>query len=153
MRDAPAREDHVRMTTEPRDIHAATPPRRSPPIRTLAMAIAPLGTALAGRRWFPLYAIVRHAGRTSGTAYATPVAAVAVPDGWLIPLPFGDRTQWAKNVFAAGQAGLRWRGAEHRIADPAIVQLDDVATLLPGPIRFAARRIGIRQFVRVRRLD
>jgi len=141
------------MTTEPRGMDAATPPHRSSPVRSLAMAIAPLGTAMSGRRWFPLYGILRHTGRTSGTPYATPVAARPIPDGFLIPLPFGDRTQWARNLFAANCGSMRWRGAEHRVGDPAIVTIDEIADLLSPPIRFVAGKVGIRQFVRVRRLD
>jgi deazaflavin-dependent oxidoreductase (nitroreductase family) len=127
-------------------------PRISGPIRALARPLGPLALPLAGKRWFPFYAILRHTGRTSGKAYSTPVVALRTPDGFIIPLPFGDATQWARNLFAAGGGLLRWAGDDHEIRDPQIVDRDMVADL-PGLVRFLSRRLGLRQFVRVRRIS
>src|SRR6185436_7904690 len=102
------------MTTQSTTLNAGQP-RFSRPIRRLAGPIAPVARLVAGRRWFPFYAILRHTGRTSGTAYATPVVALRTPDGFMIPLPFGDATQWAKNLAAADGGGLRFGGLEYRI--------------------------------------
>jgi deazaflavin-dependent oxidoreductase (nitroreductase family) len=107
---------------------------------------------LAGTRWFPYYAILRHTGRTSGKAYATPVVARPTPDGFLIPLPFGDATQWARNLFAAGGGTLRYAGREQRIAEPRIVDREVGGAHLPRVVRFVAGRLGLRQYVLVRRL-
>ncbi len=126
-------------------------PHRSGPVHRLARAFGPLGKPLAGTRWFPLWAILRHTGRTSGTAYATPIVALHTPDGFIIPLPFGDATQWAKNLFAAGGGALRSGGREHPVTDPRIIELEAAAGYLPLPIRFVARRLGLRQWVMVRR--
>ena len=128
-------------------------PRRSGPIRRLARPFGPIAKPLAGTRWFPLWAILRHTGRTSGKAYATPVVALHTPGGFLIPLPFGDATQWAKNLFAAGGGSIRSGGREHKITTPQVVDREDAAVDLPGPIRFMARRLGLRQWVRVRRVS
>ena len=105
---------------------------------------------MAGRRLFPLWAILRHTGRKSGTAYATPVVALRTPDGFLVPLPFGDATQWAKNLFAAGGGAVRYAGREYRIANPRVVEREAIADGLPRLVRFASRRFGLRQFVAVR---
>jgi deazaflavin-dependent oxidoreductase (nitroreductase family) len=138
------------------DLHgmeAAGRPRLTAPLHRLSVPLGDLGRPLAGSRWIPLYGILRHVGRTSGTAYATPVVALRVRDCFLIPLPFGDRTQWAKNLFAAGGAGLRSRGQEDRIADPEVVTTESVAADLPILVRTATRAFGLRQFVRVRIAD
>ena len=129
---------------------AAGHPRRSLPIRALARPFGPIANRVAGTRIFPLWAIVRHTGRTSGKPYATPVVARPTPDGFLIPLPFGDATQWAKNLFAAGGGSIRFAGREHRIEEPVIVDLETASAHLPLPIRFASRRIGLRHWVAVR---
>lgn len=126
-------------------------PHRSGPVRTLARPFGPIAVRLSGSRWFPLWAILRHTGRTSGKAYATPVAALATADGFIIPLPFGDATQWAKNLLAAGRGSIRFAGREHQIAEPRIVDREGAAAM-PPLVRFAAARLGIRQFVLVRRL-
>ena len=127
-------------------------PRFSGPIRRLAKPLGQIARPLAGTRWFPLWAILRHTGRTSGTAYATPVVALRTGDGFIIPLPFGDATQWAKNVFAAAGGSVRSAGREHEIGEPRIVEGEDAAVHLPPPIRFLAGRLGLRQYVLVRRI-
>lgn len=128
-------------------------PRRSGPIRRLAMLIGPIGSRLAGTRLFPLWAILRHTGRTSGRAYATAVVARRTADGFVIPLPFGDATQWARNLFAAGGGSIRFAGREYVIGEPRIVDRDVAAAHLPAPLRFIARRLGLREYVLVRRLS
>jgi deazaflavin-dependent oxidoreductase (nitroreductase family) len=132
---------------------AAGSPRRSGPIRRLVLALAPVLSPLAGTRWFPLWAILRHTGRSSGKGYATPVVGLATPDGFIIPLPFGDATQWARNVFAAGGGTIRLAGREHRVAGPRVVDHEVAASLLPAPVAFMARKVGIRQYVVVRRVS
>jgi deazaflavin-dependent oxidoreductase (nitroreductase family) len=147
--DVPARDDSGMNTTSTDFI--AGKPHRSLPIRRLARAVAPLASPLAGSRWFPIWAVLRHTGRTSGTRYSTPIVALPTPDGFVIPLPFGDATQWAKNLFAAGGGSIRVAGREHRIVEPEIVDQAVGGAHLPAPLRFMARRLGIRQYVLVRK--
>ena len=137
------------MNTTTPDFTAGRP-RHSAPIRTVSRVLGPLGGPMAGRRLFPLWAVLRHTGRTSGTAYATPVVALRTQGGFFIPLPFGDATQWARNVFAAGGASIRYAGREYRVTAPRIVERDAIADRLPRLVRFASRRLGLRQFVEVR---
>jgi deazaflavin-dependent oxidoreductase (nitroreductase family) len=139
------------MNTTSTDFVAGRP-RRSGPIRAIARPFGPIATRVAGTRLFPLWAILRHSGRTSGKAYATPVVALHTPDGFLIPLPFGDATQWARNLFAAGGGSIRFAGREYQIVEPQIVDRDAAAAYLPLPFRFIAGRLGLRQFVTVRRV-
>ena len=140
------------MNTTSTDL-VAGPPRRSRPIRSLALLFEPLAKPLAGRRVFHLWAILRHTGRTSGKVYATPIVALATPDGFMIPLPFGDATQWAKNLFAAGGGSLRFAGREHRIVEPRIIDRDEAAAHMPRVLHFLAGRLGLRQYVLVRRVS
>jgi deazaflavin-dependent oxidoreductase (nitroreductase family) len=127
-------------------------PRRSAPIRAIAKPFGPIANRFAGTRIFPLWAIVRHTGRTSGKPYNTPVVARPTPDGFLIPLPFGDATQWAKNLFAAGGGSIRFAGREHQIREPRIMSLDEASVHLALPVRFSSRRLGIIQWVSVRKV-
>ena len=127
-------------------------PRISRPIRAISRPLGPLALPVAGRRWLPYYAILRHTGRTSGKSYSTPVVSLRTPDGFIIPLPFGDVTQWAKNLFAAGGGSLRRGGREYQIGEPRIVERDDAKAYLPLFVRFISRRLGLRQFVVVRQI-
>jgi len=74
-------------------------------------------------------------------------------DGFLIPLPFGDATQWAKNLFAAGGGSIRFAGREHQVVEPRVIDLETASAHLPLPIRFASRRLGLRHWVTVRRVS
>ena len=103
------------MSTTPTAFEAGRP-RLSRPIRAVARRLGPIAVPVAGRRWFPFYAILRHTGRTSGKPYATPVVGLRTPDGFLIPLPFGDASQWARNLFAAGGGSLYARGESRALS-------------------------------------
>jgi deazaflavin-dependent oxidoreductase (nitroreductase family) len=118
----------------------------------ITVAVGPIGRPVAGTRWFPLYAILRHTGRKSGKPYAIPVVSFATPDGFVIPLPFGEETQWMQNLFAS-PGGMRWRAHEYVIDRPERVNLDDPAVVdaVPRILRTAARTLGIVRWVRVRR--
>ena len=86
-------------------------------------ATEPMARAFAGRRWFPLWAVVHHRGRKSGTAYDTPVAVVPTTsaDVILIGLPWGPKTNWARNIVAAGGAPITWKGRMQQTTAPRIV--------------------------------
>ena len=119
----------------------------------ISVRTAGLARPLAGTRWFRLWAVLHHVGRRSGCAYSIPVVALPVAGGFVIPLPFGDATQWLKNIREADQAGLRRAGHDYVIDRPELVDLDVVADELPAPIRFASRRLGLHSFVRVRQVS
>jgi len=101
----------------------AAPARRAGPPSLLVRMTNPLALAIAGRRWFPLWAVVHHRGRRSGTEYATPIAIVPTTsrDTLLIGLPWGATTNWAQNVLAAGSATLTWKGRDIAVTNPRIV--------------------------------
>jgi hypothetical protein len=134
---------------------AQIPAKRSKSLmHRLTIAIGPIGRPLAGTRWFPLYAILRHTGRKSGKRYAIPVVTFPTPDGFVTPMPFGEETQWVRNLFE-GAGGMRWRGRMYTIAQPELIDLDHAAVVdaVPRVLRAAARRLGIVRWVRVRRSD
>jgi deazaflavin-dependent oxidoreductase (nitroreductase family) len=87
----------------------------------MARVTAPIGRALAGKRFFPLYAVVHHRGRRTGRALTVPVAVRPADDGLVIVLPYGAGTNWARNVLAAGGCVVRWKGADHRMTEPELL--------------------------------
>ena len=116
--------------------------RRPGPPRGLVNAPAPVAGALAGRRFVPLWALIRHRGRRSGTEYATPIAVVPTRDRSLvmIGLPWGARTNWARNVLAAGGATLRWKGREVELCSPRVVDGADASESARWPFRLVLAR-------------
>ena len=152
------RADDVRMTASidsaPRKPTTTDPAGRGGSIvRRLAVRTGGLSRRMAGTRWFPLWGVLRHVGRRSGSAYEIPVVALPFAGGFLVPLPFGDQAQWLKNIQAADHAGLRHAGHDYVIDHPEVVDLKTAGPDLPGWVRFAAGRVGIDQFVRVRRVE
>ena len=112
------------------------------PPRRLVNATAPVARTLAGRRWVPLWALIRHRGRRSGTAYETPIAVVPTTDTSIvmIGLPFGATTNWARNVVAAGGASLRWKGRDVVLGHPQIVDGAAAERLAKAPFRPVIKR-------------
>lgn len=142
------------MTTSTERAPLKAPPSTSL-MHRLTIAFGPIGRPLAGTRWFPLWAILRHTGRKSGTPYAIPIVALPTADGFVIPLPFGDGTQWLQNVLAAGGGGIRRRAREYVVDQPVVADIDDpaIAGAIPRPLGAVSKRLGITSWVRVRRRD
>jgi deazaflavin-dependent oxidoreductase (nitroreductase family) len=126
------------------------PSRKSRLLRAMARAGARMSIPLAGRRFFPLWGIIRYSGRRSGRSYATPVVVQRTRDGFLIPMPFGDATQWARNILAAGGVTIRWRAGEYRAVDPEVIDWPAARSGFPLLLRAMIPVTGIRTFMRVR---
>ncbi len=110
----------------------------------------PLTRRFAGSRGFPPFALVRHRGRRSGHAYATPVGARPTPEGFVIPLTFGKKADWFRNVQAAGECVIRWRGADYSVVEPELIDWE-TARLAFSPVeRIVVPLLGITHFVRLR---
>jgi deazaflavin-dependent oxidoreductase (nitroreductase family) len=108
-----------------------------------------LARPLAGRRWFKLWGVIHHRGRTSGRDYATPVVVRPMGGFFITPLPFGDRTQWLKNVLAAGNARVRWDGRDFEVDEPTVVTLAEAERAYGGFQHFTIVRAGIEQHLRL----
>jgi deazaflavin-dependent oxidoreductase (nitroreductase family) len=109
-----------------------------------------LTTRLAGSRSFPLYALVRHHGRRSGRAYATPVVTHPTSDGFLIPLAFGEGADWFRNLRSAGAGVIRWRGVEYEVVEPEVVEWASVRSASSPVERLLVPLFGATRFVHLR---
>ena len=109
----------------------------------LQKSLQPAALAMSGKRWFPLYAIVNHRGRSSSTAYKTPIAVVPSRgrDTILIGLPWGLKTNWARNVVAAGGVDLTWKGRTVHTTRPRIVDAVEATALAKAPFRPIMKRM------------
>jgi deazaflavin-dependent oxidoreductase (nitroreductase family) len=107
-------------------------------------------TRIAGRRYVPLYVLLRHRGRRSGHAYATPVVGMRVPGGVAIPMAFGEGADWYRNIVASGGATIRQDGSEHQLTDPGAIDPDSDASPFPKWQRPVFRALGIRRFLFLR---
>ena len=97
--------------------------------------------------------IIRHRGRVSGAAYATPVGAIADGDAFLVALPYGSRAQWLRNVLAAGSATLVHEGATYRVDRPELIAVATVADRFPASDRRLFRWLRVEDCLRLRNAE
>ena len=122
-------------------------------IGPMTKVLNPLIVRLAGRRHFHMAAQITHTGRRSGRTYLTPVGARRTGDVVLIPLTFGNQSDWSRNVLAAGRCSLRLAGASFEASGPALVSPEeagpDIRAAFSRLERASMRMLGIRQFLRL----
>lgn len=113
----------------------------------------PLIARLAGRPHFHMAAQLTHTGRRSGRMYVTPVSARHAGNVVLIPLTFGNQSDWSRNVLAAGHCSLRLLGLYYDATAPTLLspqEADPHVRAAFGPLeRASMRMLGIRQFLRL----
>ncbi len=91
-------------------------------LRLLTRVMRPLALRSAGREGAAT-SVVRHVGRRSGRAYRTPVIAARHDDRFLIALPYGERTDWLKNVLASGSATIVTNGHTYEVDRPEVIPM------------------------------
>jgi deazaflavin-dependent oxidoreductase (nitroreductase family) len=95
------------------------------------------------RRWagvIPAHGIVEHVGRRSARAYRTPVLVFARPGGFAMLIGYGVRSDWVRNLLAAGGGGLVHRRVRYRLLAPRICTGADAWAALPGAVGRRVRR-------------
>jgi deazaflavin-dependent oxidoreductase (nitroreductase family) len=112
---------------------AAAPPAAAKQFNKVALL-------LAGRRFVPLWAALHHRGRRSGKAYVVPVAVTPTDTTFLIALPWGRGTDWVRNVRAAGECTIRWRGHDYACSEPEFVGQEVARAAARGVTAFALNR-------------
>jgi deazaflavin-dependent oxidoreductase (nitroreductase family) len=96
--------------------------------------------------------IVRHVGRRSGRIYETPVVAVEHDDGLLIALPYGERTDWMKNVLASGQATVVTHGRTYGVDQPQVVPMTEATRYFGPKEQNLHRRFAVDSCLQVHRM-
>src|SRR5215469_8981021 len=127
-----------------------TVPRRPP--SGLIKATNPAMRELAGRRWFPAWAQLRHRGRRTGKEYVIPVAVLVTPDTFVIGLPWGIQTNWVQNVLAAKGCTITWKGRDYDATDPQLVDRAVALAAAGGFQRAIIRRVSFPGFLQLHRL-
>lgn len=115
----------------------------------VARATAGLALPLAGKRWNPIFAVVRHTGRRSGRAFETPVAARRVADGFVLALAFGRGAHWYRNLVANGGGVIRWRGVDHPVGPPTDLAVEEALAAFNAIQRGGLRAAEVDGYIRV----
>jgi deazaflavin-dependent oxidoreductase (nitroreductase family) len=125
-------------------------PRTRRLIRAVARVVNPLVLRIAGRRHMPILGVVHHRGRKTGRRYATPLGVRPAPGGgFVIPLTFSEASQWYQNILAAGWCVITYRGADHTVDGPVVVDRATAGPAYPRYERLALRLIGVNEFLRL----
>ena len=112
-------------------------------------ATTKLALPFAGKRWNPIFSVVRHTGRTSGRTREAPVAARRLDDGFVLALAFGRGAHWYRNLVATGGGVIRWRGVDFPVGAPTDIDVDQaLAAFLPIQ-RAGLRAAHIDGYIRV----
>lgn len=123
-------------------------------MRPMTQVLNPVIGRLAGRRHFPMAARLQHTGRRSGRVYVTAVGARVNGDVVVIPLTFGNQSDWSRNVRAAGGCLITVNGRDFEATAPEFLDREDAAADLRavfGPVvRASFRLLGIKQYLRLR---
>jgi deazaflavin-dependent oxidoreductase (nitroreductase family) len=93
-------------------------------------------------RFLPGMATIKHRGRKSGKPYETIVTAYRKGNVLAIALGHG-KTDWVKNVLAAGEADVHFIRRDVHIVNPRIVPAGGSADGLPFVARLQSRKMGV----------
>ena len=121
-------------------------------VRPLTHLFNPLILRIAGGWWFPMFSLIHHRGYKSGRIYATPVTAFPRGGFFWLGLAFGENSGWARNVLAAGEADLRYRGSDYHLAEATVVEIEDVKRELPPLVRYGSALAGMHKTLRMRQI-
>jgi deazaflavin-dependent oxidoreductase (nitroreductase family) len=121
-------------------------------VRPLTKILNPLIKKLAGRRHVRMAAQIWHVGRRSGRLYMTPAGArLAGDDVIVIPLTFGNRSDWARNVQVEGGCRIRLLGRAYTATQPEFLTVAEAQPLVRAAFspmeRASFRLLGIRQLM------
>ncbi len=128
---------------------STTTQNKQSPMLSLTRVFNRLVLPFAGTRLMPLYGVLEHRGRRSGKVFRTPVVVRPTSDGFIVPMPWGLTTDWYRNVRAAGECVIRWKGRDYRMVQPAVIDAATADGAFDGFQRSAMQRFGIERVLRL----
>jgi hypothetical protein len=84
--------------------------------------------------------------------YETPVVAVEHDGDFYIALPYGERTDWLRNVLAAGGATFVSGGLAYEVDGPEVVPMSEAAAYFRPREQRMQRRFGVDSALRIHRV-
>ncbi|MFI0722880.1 nitroreductase family deazaflavin-dependent oxidoreductase [Streptomyces sp. NPDC021224] len=107
-----------------------------------------VGNRLAGPLFgrMPGFGLVLHRGRKSGREFRTPVKVFRHQGTYVITLPYGSRTDWVRNVRAAGGCDLLVRRRRLHMTDPVVVT-DDKTVRIRWGLRLVLSALRVTEFL------
>lgn len=97
----------------------------------------------------PKWAVLNHVGRVSGATHRTPLEAHPVDGGFLFVVVYGPKTDWLRNVLAAGSAKLEFEGRTVPLASPRMVAPEEALELLPSGTKPPPALLKVKDYLRM----
>lgn len=116
------------------------------PFRRFLIAYNTLTRGISGTT-HSSWGLLAHVGRSSGRRYQTSLGTAAFGDGFLLPLGYGTRSDWYRNVVAAGQCELTWKGRTYQLSRPELISGPEAQQAWPLRDRILLRLAGMHDFV------
>jgi hypothetical protein len=119
--------------------------RRNPRIGTRFMnevlnpVLVARGIAGAGRSEL---GTLEHVGRRTGTRHLTPIHPVAIEDGFRIVVPLGPKSEWARNVIAAGHCRMQLHDTVHDLDEPVLLAASEIPEIAT-PVAWVLDRLSV----------
>ena len=88
---------------------------------------------------------LEHVGRTSGRVYHTPVRAFRAGGAVVVGINFGTKSDWLRNVLAAGHCRMVLRGQAMELDQPRVVPIEQGMKSMPRVFG-----LGLKHVVRTR---
>jgi deazaflavin-dependent oxidoreductase (nitroreductase family) len=120
-------------------------------LRQLTKVIRPLALRSAGKQGSST-SVVRHVGRKTGRPYDTPVVAVNHNGTVYIALPYGERTDWLKNVLVSGSATVMSGGDRYDVDRPEVIPMAEATEFFGAKEQRLQRRFGVKTCLLVHRI-
>ena len=118
-------------------------------LRLFTRVMRPLALRSAGQEGSAT-SVVRHVGRRSGRTYETPVIAAAHDDSFLIALPYGQRTDWLKNVLSKGSATIVSNGHTYEVSQPEVIPMAEATAYFRPKEQRMQRQFHVDSALQVR---
>ena len=118
-------------------------------LRRFTRIMRPLALRSAGKEGSAT-SVVRHVGRRSGRTYQTPVVAAQHDGTFLIALPYGQRTDWLKNVLSKGTATIMTDGHTYEVSQPEVIPMAEAAAYFRPRERRMQRQFHVDSALQVR---
>lgn len=74
----------------------------------------------------PPWAVIGHTGRKSGKAYRTPILGFVAHGTFVVPILYGEQSEWVKNLLAANGGTLHRAARRYELRDPRIVPATEI---------------------------
>lgn len=92
------------------------------------------------------FSVVRHVGRKTGNGYETPLILAESEGGFVAELTYRENVSWYRNIVAAGNCVILFKGIEHQIDRIDPYSAEEGLRAFGNPAAILLRLMGRHEF-------